>query len=458
VSSFQDTLNNAADAHMAAGDAGSYPALGFNPAPGNVGTVGSLASNFVTVSSHLQQARDAMMKAGQVGGFWEGDAADDFHKDIGQLPDYLDKATQSLGDAGKALDSWANDLTSMQGTAADYERQAEDAIRQVNQAKSNPDLQLAGQEFDTQQALQQAQQRLNTAENSLNQAQGDLNAIRQQASRLFSQHQDLVKQVEDALNKAKDEAPDKPGFWSSIGNAFGSAFHGLEDLAKNTWDFVKKHANVIAKVGDVLSAVGTVLSIAAAATAEIPIVGEVVEGVSIGVNASALGAHALAKAAGANVSNATLAQDAIGLIPGGAMLKGATKAGNVIKVAKSAGKAFQAAEDGGRLARGAEAAGKTLSDLSKTQFTKWTDAAGKIAKVVPGLSEKIAGSKVASTVAGSVVGAVQNTAVKVGMWQVHPYLGNAEDAARNAAGSVLHGNGLPSAGTIFNQVAHGSAG
>ena len=457
--SFQDAMNTAADYKMASSDDGTYPALGFNPAPGNVGTVGSLASNFLTVSSHLQQARDAMLKAGQVGGFWEGDAANAFHNDLGKLPDYLDKATQSLGEAGRALDGWANDLTSMQHTAADYERQAEDAVRQLNEAKSNPDLRLAGQEFDTQQALQEAQQRLDAAESQLNNAQGDLNAIRQQAGRLFSQHQELVKQVEDALNKAKDEAPHKPGgFWHSVGSAFSSAFHGLEDLAKNTWDFVKKHANVIAKVGDVLSAVGTVLSIAAAATAEIPIVGEVVEGVSIGVNASALGAHALAKAAGANVSNATLAQDAIGLIPGGAMMKGATKAGNVIKVAKSAGKAFQAAEDGSRLAKGVDAAGKTLTDLSKTQFTKWTDTAGKIAKVVPGLSEKIATSKVASTVAGSVVGAVQGTAIKVGMWQIHPYLGNAQDAAKNAAGSVLHGNGLPSPGQVFHQVAHGSAG
>jgi phage shock protein A len=451
-------MNNVSDAKMASSDGGTYPALGFNPAPGNVGTVSSLASNFITVSSHLQQARDAMVKAGQVGGFWEGDAANAFHNDIGQLPDYLDKATQSLGDAGKALDSWANDLTSMQSSASDYEQQAEEATRQLNQAKSNPDLQLAGQEFDNQQALQEAQQRLNSAEGALNSAESDLNAIREQASRLFTQHQDLVKQVEDALNKAKDEAPKKPGFFSSIGSAFSSAFHGLEDLAKKTWDFVKQHANVIAKVGDVLSMVGTALSIAAAATAEIPIVGEVVEGVSIGVNASALGAHALAKAAGANVSDATLAQDAIGLIPGGAMLKGATKAGNVIKVAKSARTAFQAADDGARLAKAGEAASKTLTDLSKTQFTKWTNAANKIAKVVPGLSGKLASSKVASTVAGVTVGAVQNTAIKVGLWQIHPYLGNAAAAAKDAAGSVLSGGGLPSAGQVTNQVIHGSTG
>ena len=63
---------------------------------------------------------------------------------VGKLPGYLSKATSSLGDAGKALDGWSDDLSSMQKTAADYEQQAENAVRSVNQAKSNPDLDLAG--------------------------------------------------------------------------------------------------------------------------------------------------------------------------------------------------------------------------------------------------------------------------------------------------------------------------
>jgi hypothetical protein len=149
VSSFDDELGNLADHGMSASDTGTYPALGFNPAPGNVGTVSSLAQNFLNVSTSLGQARDAMEKAGQAGGFWEGDAADAFHKDLGKLPDYLSKATSSLGDAGKALDGWSDDLSSMQKTAADYEQQAENAVRSLNQAKSNPDLDLAGRQFDT---------------------------------------------------------------------------------------------------------------------------------------------------------------------------------------------------------------------------------------------------------------------------------------------------------------------
>lgn len=467
--SFQDTINGVVDHGISSSDTGTYPALGFNPAPGNTGTVGSLAQNFLTVSGHLSHARDAMTKAGQAGGFWEGDAANAFHKDIGKLPDYLDEATRSLGDAGRALDGWANDLSSMQRTAADYERQAEAALRQVNQAKSNPDLNLAGKHFDTDQALAEAQQKLNAATSQLNSAENELNSIREQAKRLFSQHQDLVKQVEDALNKAKDEAPDKPGLFASIGNALSGALHGMEDLAKKTWGFVKDHADVIAKIGDVLSDIGTVLSIAAVCTAEIPIVGEVVEGVSIGVNGAALAAHGLAKAAGANVSYSTLAMDAMGMIPGGGALKGVTGGAKIARVVKAGAKGIQFGEDGAKLARGAEAAGKALTRVGEHTMGSWAHTASKIAKVVPGLSEKIGvdavkvgektiytATNTAGHVAGAAFGTAKGLAVQVGKWEAQPYLSNAENAGKDFASRLAHGQPLPSAGQVWHEVVHGS--
>lgn len=471
MSSFDDVLGSLADQRMSASDTATYPALGFNPAPGNVGTVSSLARNFLNVSTSLGQARDAMEKAGQTGGFWEGDAANAFHKDLGKLPDYLSKATSSLGDAGKALDGWSDDLSSMQRTATDYEQQAENAVRSVNQAKANPDLDLAGQQFDTGPALQQAQSKLDAATQALNQAQGELNAIRQQAQRLLSQHQDLVQQVEDALNKAKDEAPDKPGFWSGIGNAISGALGDIGDLASKTWNFVKQHADVIAKIGDVLSDVGTVLSIAAAATAAIPIVGEVVEGVSIGVNASALAAHGLAKAAGANVSDKTLAMDALGMIPGAGATKGITGGVKLIKVATSATKAMKFAEDGSALAKGAEAAGKVFSRAGVAQAGKWANTAKTLAKAVPGLSEKIGveatdvagktlykATNTAGHIASATVGTVQNLTIQAGKYAAAPYISNAENAGKSFVGDLTGGKSLPSAGQVFNQVVHGSTG
>ncbi len=105
------------------------------------------------------------------------------------MPDYLNKANASLGDAAKTLESWAADLTTMRAKASQYETQAAQALQKLQQAQSNPNLKLAGEQFDTAQALQQAQSELNTAEQALNSAQQELNAIREDAQRLLAQHE-----------------------------------------------------------------------------------------------------------------------------------------------------------------------------------------------------------------------------------------------------------------------------
>jgi hypothetical protein len=117
-----------------------YPVLGFDPAPGAPDAVTTLANNFSTVSHNLGSARDALNEIGHSDGIWQGDAANNFRSKVGELPGYLGKATSSLGDAAKALDSWAADLTIMQHLAATYESQAEQALRKLQQAQNNPNL------------------------------------------------------------------------------------------------------------------------------------------------------------------------------------------------------------------------------------------------------------------------------------------------------------------------------
>ncbi|MGH3633978.1 MAG: putative T7SS-secreted protein [Mycobacterium sp.] len=346
-------FDGVADAGMAYGDQSSYPALGFNPAPGNHGAVSSLAQNFSTVSQHLGQAHDAMTKAGQSGGFWQGDAAQAFHQDIGKLPGYLRQATQSFGDAGKALDGWVNDLSSLQRSAADYERQAELATRTVNTAQQNPHLGLANREFDTNEALQQARHRLDAATRELNDAQGELKAIRDQAKRLYAQHQDLVGEVENALKRATDEAPDAPGLLDRIGDALGHLVGEAKALAGKVWQWTKDHADMIKKIGDVLSKASAVLGVIAVATAAFEPVGAIF-GAAAGVTAvGALAAHGVAKAAGANVSWKSMGVDAIGAVP------------FIGSVAKGARVAEAGLEGAGALGR----AGEVASGLSKTGAT-----------------------------------------------------------------------------------------
>ncbi len=143
-----------------------FDALGFDPAPGEVGR---------QVSQSLEQ--------------------DNFRDTVAELPDYLDKAYRSLGDAATALDGWRTDLDSMQRTAADLERQAQQAQRQLEQAEANPDLGMAGQFFPDGESLQAAQQKLEAATKRLQAAQHELEAIREQARRLLEQHEQLALDV-----------------------------------------------------------------------------------------------------------------------------------------------------------------------------------------------------------------------------------------------------------------------
>lgn len=128
----------------------------------------------------------------------------------------------------------------------------------------------------------------------------------------------------------------------------------VSDAAGQAWQWTKEHADVIAQVGDVLSSVGTALGVVALATCWIPGVNGVTAGLAMGVSAAALGVHALAKAAGANVPWSKMGMDALGSIPAGRYVAGAKQAltqagrvGSVMKTSEAAGAAVSAVANKG---------------------------------------------------------------------------------------------------------------
>jgi hypothetical protein len=452
---------------------GNYPALGFDPAPGTVAKVADVAATLGKVATEIGQAYEDLTRLGKADSFWQGDGAQAFQGTVGQVPDYLNKAQQSLSGASTTLTRWADDLGTMQRQAADLEHQAEDAQAQVTQAQSNPNLGLAGKTFTDPVQFRQAQDALGQAQQRLTQAQGGLDALRESAKRLLDQHLDLAGQVASALRKAKDEAPEEPGWLDKIGDAIGKMVDGIKDLAGKTWDWVKAHADVIAKIGDVLSAVGTVLSIVAVATSWIPGVDAVTAAAAIGVSAAAMGTHALAKAAGANVSWSTIAFDGLGMIPGAGAGKGMLSAAKVLPKAVKAGKAAATfAEDGARLAAGAKAAGTTLSRAGAQQIgtganlvnkginviNKGANLVGHDGKVFEnlavnswktggknlatlGLTDKVAhtAQSGAAVIAGTSVATVKQAAVTVGKWEAQPYIEQGKNTVMNGVHSALGG-------------------
>ena len=239
-----------------------FDALGFDPAPGKAGNIETLSTNYMQVSQSLEQAHQALTRIGSSSGIWQGRAADNFRDTVAELPDYLDKAYRSLGDAATALDGWRTDLGSMQRTAADLERQAQQAQCQLEQAEASPDLGLAGQFFPDGESVQAAQQKLEAATKRLQAAQHELEAIREQAWRLLEQHEQLAQEVAKALERAKDIAPEEPGFFEELGETIGRALDsGIEALGEGLEQLGAASGNIIANLADVAGDISTMLSV-----------------------------------------------------------------------------------------------------------------------------------------------------------------------------------------------------
>lgn len=293
-----------------------YPSLGFDPAPGSPAAIATLAQDINGTYSNLKAADDILTGIINRTGGWTGIAADAFTAKVKELPKLLDTATASFHRAAGALQDWQDRLATMKQQANAYEDQATLARDRIRTAESNPDLRLAGQQFPSQEEADQAQRRLDIATGELNAAQRNLDTIIADAKHLLARHDEIAKSVAELIQRACDEAPDEPGFWDRLGDGLESVIEGQAQLANETWDWVEGHANAISAIGDVFSTVSTVtgaVGLALDATGVGGLVGVplgIVSTVTAGVG---LGLHLTAKAAGADVSDRTLTEDALGL-------------------------------------------------------------------------------------------------------------------------------------------------
>jgi hypothetical protein len=291
-----------------------FPALGFDPAPGDLDGVTDLAGKYRAVSKDLTEADDALRQIVRKQGIWQGEASDAFARRIGPLPQYLEGAARSMGDAGSALEAWARQLGDLQKRAADLEARAETAAQAAEQARANPDLALANRTFPDQQSLQVAQRLLDNAGQQLQTAIDGCQNIQDAAKQLQQEHTEAAARVAGALRKAKELAPDEPGLLDKLGDAVGGALvdlsNALADGVDDAWDFVQDHAELVSKLSDVMGDMGNVLGFVGEFLPEPA--GAIVGAVATGFGVGALAGHATASLAGADVAPDTLIFDGVG--------------------------------------------------------------------------------------------------------------------------------------------------
>jgi DNA repair ATPase RecN len=310
-----------------------FPALGFDPAPGDLDGVTDLAGKYRAVGDDLTEADDSLRRIVRKQGSWQGEASEAFARRVGPLPEYLDDAAKSMSRAADALEGWAQSLGDLQKRASELEARAEAAARAAEQARANPDLALANRTFPDQQSLQIAQRLLDNAGQQLQAAIDGCQNVQDAAKQLQQEHSDAAARVAEQLRKAKELAPDEPDVLDKLGDAVGGALvdlsNTLADGVDEAWNFVQDHAELLSKLSDVTGDLGNALGVLGDFLPEPA--GTVVGAVAGELGLAALAGHGVAAGAGADVALETLVFDGVvttllGRVPGAPdwAIKGAT--------------------------------------------------------------------------------------------------------------------------------------
>ncbi|NYI06512.1 hypothetical protein [Allostreptomyces psammosilenae] len=299
--------------------AASFPGLGFDPAPGVPSSIATMVAKVSRATEVLDQCRCTLAGVSASGGLWRGEAAEAFSTTLGELPHLLDRAFESLQAVGRELDSWSTSLAALQGLARAHEADAVQLRERLRQAQANPDLNLAGQHFDTDQALADAQHRLNRAQSELDAVQGELDAVLAKGRELQAEHAYLAGRVAANIRTASETAPDEPGLLDGFLREAGEFFTSVLEIPLSMAGWIRDHANSIAAMGDVLSTLSTVVSLIGLvfdATGAGAVVGIPLSFAGAALSAAALITHGVAAEAGASgVTRTDLAMDALGSIP-----------------------------------------------------------------------------------------------------------------------------------------------
>ncbi|MGH3520720.1 MAG: putative T7SS-secreted protein [Haloechinothrix sp.] len=342
--------------------ADSFPALGFDPAPGALNRVTEAADKYRTVSQKLQFANGALSDILNQTGTWEGEASEAFARRVGDLPEYLDTATRSMSQASGALTSWESELAEMKRRAAELELEARRGAEAAKKARSNPDFALANQTFYDQQALQHAQALLDNAGRQLEDAISACHQIQEQAKRLYQQHTEVAERIADLVKRARELAPDEPGVLAkgleALGDLAGEIANDVIDTTRDAiravTDFIEDNAQLISNLSDVVGDISTILGVVSDFLPEPA--GIIVGGISVGLGVTALQGHLVARAAGADVPDETIALDLVGVTSGTVGLI----PGFPSTLMRFSGTALVAGQAAGELATGGE--GSTFFD------------------------------------------------------------------------------------------------
>ncbi|MFF3989007.1 hypothetical protein ACFY0B_31020 [Streptomyces sp. NPDC001797] len=295
----------------------------------------------------LHEISDVLHGTGEGG--WKGRHAEAFRERFDDdFRPRVDRARRLFGKAATALGGWADGMPERQRKAAVLEQRAQDALDARHAAEQRlaglPPSFLVdpkGEDGAGASKLEENEKDRASAELAVATARADFDRVLAEARNLAIDFDIEGRAVTRRLDKAMNIAPDEPGVFEKLGGAvvgIGKAPDSMNRDAADAVEWLTEHANSIAALGDVLgtvrAALGAIsLGFAFAAPETGPLAplflggAEVLGLASGGFSLGALAVHGTARAVGGGdvVSNRTLAEDALGVLPFVGVLKGVSR-------------------------------------------------------------------------------------------------------------------------------------
>jgi uncharacterized protein YukE len=284
-----------------------FPALGFDPAPGDPASVGGLHPD---VRAHADSLANSAQQLSQLhAAAWAGRASDAFHEHVRSLPADLSSAAHAYGEVAAALSAYANELEAARAQALRLESQAVEA-RQAHQVALVRVHELSGPApGETDSSARVAQ--LSTATQLADQLGGDYQAILSRAHALRD-HMESVASAAAARIQAAAASPPyrEPG--------------GPQQAWDHVTSFVREHAAAIRQISSVLKVVSAVAGLLAL----IPVVGEFIAPVALIAAGVAIGLDILLKLSTGEGSWTEIGlMAALTFVPGGKLIRVGEEAG-----------------------------------------------------------------------------------------------------------------------------------
>jgi YwqJ-like deaminase len=239
----------------------SFPALGFDPAPGDPDAIEAVARECQRCARDLSADADQLRRLTQHVD-WQGGAADAFAAHPAQLHDDLGRASDAQGGTGAALASYAAVLRQAQIDARRLEQDAAEAKARADRHAAEVDrlahsISTAPADADTadQAARKDAARRLH------DHAQDDYQHAVTHAHAVERTQQEAGDRAASRIRALSDAPYHQPGLLSRMVDSVG--------------DWVDKHADLLREISNVLKAVSAIAGLLSFIPALTPIFGPI---------------------------------------------------------------------------------------------------------------------------------------------------------------------------------------